>query len=82
MNNAIYNEYTVDELQASFGYVSLNVNIDNIQPHTIFICVICMLPYVDILIKATFIVFTAKLASVTKWAVSETSISSRNVSGS
>ena len=22
MNNAIYNEYTVDELQASFGYVS------------------------------------------------------------
>ena len=28
MNNAIYNEYTVDELQASFGYVSLNVNID------------------------------------------------------
>ena len=81
MNNAIYNEYTVDELQASFGYVSLNVNIDNIQPHTI-VLFINMLPYVDILIKATFIVFTAKLASVTKWAVSETSISSRNVSGS
>ena len=31
MNNAIYNEYTVDELQASFGYVSLNVNIDDTQ---------------------------------------------------
>ena len=31
MNNAIYNEYTVDELQASFGYVSYNVNIDNIE---------------------------------------------------
>ena len=76
MNNAIYNEYTVDELQASFGYVSLIVNIDNIQ------FLIYMLIYVDILIKATFIVFTAELASVTKWAVSETSISSRNVSGS
>ena len=77
MNNAIYNEYTVDELQASFGYVSFNVNIDNNN-----IQFLCMLPYVDILIKTTFIVFTAKLASVTKWAVSETSISSRNVSGS
>ena len=77
MNNAIYNEYTVDELQASFGYVSFNVKIDNIEFADIYTLI-----YVDILIKAKFIVFTAELASVTKWAVSETSISSRNVSGS
>ena len=47
MNNAIYNEYTVDELQASFGYVS--------NSFELVITILCLIMYVFIITKEIYV---------------------------